>query len=168
MRWGGFLGDKFNNFFLVINCFSYFSGTLSIPIPLLANTFCPLNLLIYVRYTRLWRINHWIWWISLFVTKFSARFFAILGESHFFHWIQWHFCPWFFCSYYFALCSVNFIPLTWSLKEKEKKFVTTIQQVSPRRFWWVRYFFNDVREETTSNNIAKFEENVAILGKKIC
>ena len=30
MRWGGFLGDKFNNFFLVINCFSYFFQILSV------------------------------------------------------------------------------------------------------------------------------------------
>ena len=39
---------------------------------------------IYVRYTRLWRIHHWILWISFFVTEFSARFVALLGESHFF------------------------------------------------------------------------------------
>ena len=72
---------------------------------------------IYVRYTRLWRIHHWILWISFFVTEFSARFVALLGESHFFHWIQWHFWPWFFCSYNFALNSVNFLAPTWSLKK---------------------------------------------------
>ena len=39
---------------------------------------------IYVRCPRRWRIRHWILWISFFVTEFSARFVALLGESHFF------------------------------------------------------------------------------------
>ena len=43
---------------------------------------CP-RFFIYVPYTRQWRIQHWMWWITFFVTEFSAHFVAILRESHF-------------------------------------------------------------------------------------
>ena len=72
---------------------------------------------IYVRYTRLWRIHHWILWISFFVTEFSARFVALLGESHFFSLNSVTFLTLIFCSYNFALNSVNFLAPTWSLKK---------------------------------------------------
>ena len=47
-----------------------------------------------------------------FVTEFSARFVALLGESHFFSLNSVTFLTLIFCSYNFALNSVNFLAPT--------------------------------------------------------
>ena len=121
---------------------------------------------IYVRYTCQWRINHWIRWISFFVTEFSARFVALLSESHFVSLNSVKFSS---LTFMFLLFCTEFCDLfsTALINEKKKHFfrhhyIASFPSpilVSPINLHWFGW-------RSTSNIIAKFEENITMLGKK--